>query len=90
MPRIQQQTSEPVPHSWDLDSWPPHVYPGKPSRGRYIVRAHRDDLMLAGALTRVGREIVVIGSAYTKWLAKKAANVADFEIAPNRDAQPAA
>ena len=83
MPRITS-AAEPAPHSWDIEHWPASVYPHTPNRGRYVVRMHRNDLMLAGALTRIGREIVVIGHAYTKWLAKKSANVTDFEIAPNR------
>jgi hypothetical protein len=47
------------------------------------VRVHRDDLLQASALARVGRELVVFGAAYTRWLQRKASRVADFDIAPN-------
>lgn len=81
--------AELVPHSWDIEHWPAHVYPHTPNRGRYVVRAHRNELIDAGALIRVGRDLVVIGAPYTKFLAKRAEHVATYDIAPNRDEQPA-
>jgi hypothetical protein len=33
---------------------------------------------------RVGRDIVVIGSAYQKWLESQQGHVSGYEIAPNR------
>ena len=80
---MTRPTSEKIPHSWACEDWPSSVYPGKPSRGRYIVRAHRDELVAAGALTRIGRDLVVIGSGYSAWLAKQGGRVRGFEIAPN-------
>jgi len=74
---------EKVPHSWAVEDWPSDVYPCRASKGRYIVRAHRDALVAAGALTRVGRDLVVIGTAYTSWLSKQGNRVSDFVIAPN-------
>jgi hypothetical protein len=74
----------PIPHSWPVSDWPAHVYPNDAGRGRYLTRANRDDLVAAGALARVGRELVVIGDRYARWLQKRSADVPGFEIAPNR------
>jgi NADPH-dependent 2,4-dienoyl-CoA reductase/sulfur reductase-like enzyme len=73
-----------VPHSWPLNEWPVDVYPCRASKGKYTVRAHRDELIACGAIVRVGRDIVVIGGPYAAWLAKKGNRVSGFEIAPNR------
>jgi hypothetical protein len=83
MPR-KELSAEPTPHSWDLESWPKHVYPGTTGRARYIVRAHRDELLAAGAISRVGREIVVLGSRYARWLEGQSTRVPGYEIAANR------
>jgi len=77
--------AELVPHSWDIEHWPPSVYPHTPNRGRYVVRSHRSELLNDGALTRVGRDLVIIGAAYAKFLAKRAEHVAGYDIAPNRE-----
>lgn len=73
-----------APHSWDLEHWPQDVYPHSESRARWMLRAHRDELMVAGALVRVGRELVVIGDRYARWLQAQAANVPGFESNANR------
>ena len=73
-----------TPHSWSVNAWPGTVYPNQSNRGRYLVNTHRDELMAAGALVRVGRELVVMGQRYTRWLEKQASRVPDFEIAPNQ------
>ena len=73
-----------IPHSWAVDDWPPTVFPGRASRARYITRVHRDSLLAAGALTRIGRELVVLGAAYSAWLSKHSSRVENFEIAANR------
>jgi hypothetical protein len=77
--------SEPLPHSWAIEHWPAHVHPGTPTRARYLVRAHRDELVAAGAIARVGREIVILGERYSKWLERSTSNVPGYEIAANRD-----
>lgn len=64
--------------SWSVAGWPPTVYPGDAQRGRYLVRAHRDELLRAGALARVGRELVVIGPRYVRWLERRTADVAGY------------
>jgi hypothetical protein len=63
--------------SWDIENWPPDVYPHKPSRARYVVRAHQNELILAGALTRVGRELVILATGYGRWLQERAYQAAD-------------
>jgi hypothetical protein len=73
-----------IPHSWALTEWPRDIYPHNTVKGRYICRAHRDELVAAGALIRVGRDLVVFGAAYNAWLRKQACRVAGFDIAPNR------
>lgn len=73
-----------TPHSWGLESWPADVYPHRPNRARYLVNSQRDSLMAAGALVRVGRELVVLGDRYTRWLERQASRVPGFEIAPNQ------
>lgn len=70
--------------SWALDSWPPEIYPGTLSKARYLVRAHRSELLECGALARVGRDLVIIGSRYERWLEKQIARVPDYEIPANR------
>jgi hypothetical protein len=73
-----------VPHSWCLNDWPETVNPGSATRARYIVRAHRDDLLLAGALCRVGRELVVLGQKYSNWLERHTSEVPGYVAPPNR------
>jgi hypothetical protein len=73
----------PVPHSWSIEDWPRDVYPGSPSQGRYVVNCHRAELVAVGALTRIGRELVVLGPGYARWMVEQAHRVAGFRIAPN-------
>ena len=74
----------PVPHSWTFATWPKDIYPNEGSRGRHVCRAHRNELIGEGALTRVGKELVVLGAGYIRWLAKQAPRVLDFEIPCNK------
>jgi hypothetical protein len=60
-----------LPHSWRIADWPADVYPNNASAGKYVVRANRDELMSLGALCRVGRDMVVIGEGYARFLARK-------------------
>lgn len=84
MTRRTVSSAQEAPHSWDLEHWPPAVYPHTEGRARYMLRAYRDQLMAAGALVRVGRELVVIGDRYTRWLQMQAANVPGYESNANR------
>ena len=61
--------------SWSVSTWPNDVYPNDPKRARYLVRVHKDDLLRFGALARVGRELIIFGKGYQKWLQRKAVNV---------------
>jgi hypothetical protein len=72
-----------VPHSWTIETWPPDVYPGNPARARYLTREHREALMAEGVLTRVGRELVIFGARYCRWLEKLSHRVPDFDCAAN-------
>jgi hypothetical protein len=74
----------PVPQSWTFSTWPQHVYPNEGPRGRHVCRAHRNELIAEGALTRVGKELVILGAGYIRWLAKQAPRVLDFEVPCNR------
>lgn len=78
-----RQPAEKAPHSWDLEHWPPHVYPHSENRARYLLRANRDELIAAGVLSRVGREIIVIGERYSRWLEKNTVNVPGFVCPAN-------
>lgn len=80
-----------LPHSWAIEKWPEHVFPHTTDRGRYLVRMNRRELEAAGVLTRVGRQLVVLGAEYSRWLQSRKVKVADYpEIAANRLQQPAA
>lgn len=79
-----------VPHSWPSSHWNPDVYPNTQQKAKYLVRTYRDELLACGALTRIGRDLVVIGSAYVKWLNKHRAHVPGYEIAPNREGEASA
>lgn len=73
--------------SWSIESWPSHVFPGTPQRARYVLRAHRAELITCGALARVGKELIVLGDRYQRWLERHTADVMGFDIAPNRARQ---
>jgi hypothetical protein len=78
MSRRTVSTATQAPHSWDLEHWPKEVYPHSESRARWLLRAHREELLLAGALARVGRELVVFGDRYTRWLQAQSVNVPGY------------
>lgn len=75
--------SQPLPHSWSVNTWPASVYPHSPSRARWLLRAHRDELVAAKALSRVGRELVVLGKPYSRWLERRARAVPGFQCPAN-------
>ncbi len=81
-----------LPHSFLIKDWDryPDIAPGSKARGRKLVAFHRDELVAAGALVRLGRELVIIGGPYSSWLQRRSNRVAGFEIAPNaeRDVRP--
>ena len=72
--------------------WPSDVFPSDANPAHYIVRVHRAELLAAGALSRIGRQIVVLRLPYTSWLARHASRVEDIRPAVNdqhREAQNA-
>jgi hypothetical protein len=77
--------SRTVTASFGAKNWPPDIYPGSYSKGRRLLRLNQIDLIRAGALARVGRELVVFVEPYTKWLQKQGAAVAGYECPANRD-----
>lgn len=79
-----------LPHSWAIETWPTDVWPHSAGRARYVVRANRISLIEAGALSRVGREMVVLGDRYSRWLEKNTANVPGYECHANRVAEDSA
>ena len=74
----------PVPHSWAVRDWPLGIFPGSSRSARWLIRCNKPELVAAGALVRVGRQLVVIGSRYSRWLERQASEVPGFDIAPNR------
>jgi len=77
-------------HSWSIKDWPSDIYPNSPRKARYLVRAYRDELTAASALVRVGRELVIIGTPYVRWMQKKGASVHGYECPANKDRAPVA
>ena len=78
-----------LPHSWTVASWPATVYPGDVGKAKYLIRVHKDELLKAGALARVGRELCVFGTQYERWLQRQAHRAPDYVSAANltRNAQ---
>jgi hypothetical protein len=69
------------PFSWGLDTWKeiaPDFWPGNGDQGRWVVRAYRDELIECGAISRVGKKIIVFGAGYTRWLARRTSRVKEF------------
>jgi hypothetical protein len=57
-----------TPHSWRVIEWPPHVFPNSKQAAKYLVDCNRDSLTKFGALKRVGRDLVIVGAKFEKWL----------------------
>jgi hypothetical protein len=72
-------TESAEPHSWDFDNWPESVWPNDPDRAKWVVRSNRRELMAEGALTRVGKRVVILGRGYKRWLARRADRVTEFD-----------
>ena len=73
-----------LPHDWTIKTWPRDVYPYDGAKGRHLIRVHQAKLSAAGALTRIGHEIVVLGAGYAKWMASNAPRVTEYTPAANR------
>jgi hypothetical protein len=73
-----------IPHSWSIANWPTTVWPSSERKARYFVRANKSALIQAGVLSRVGRDLIVLGARYSKWLELQASNVPGYEPAMNQ------
>lgn len=81
---MSKPIAQAAPHSWPVSKWPAYVWPGDPIRGKRFCRTYVDDLVAAGALVRMGRDLVVMGGPFTQYMLKQTAAVKDFEVAANR------
>lgn len=84
--------SSATPHSWELRTWPPQIWPHDPGRAQWIGRAYRKELLAAGAMTRIGMKLVFIGAKYETWLEHRANHVVEFQsnnpaLGKNNEAQ---
>lgn len=75
--RVNGTNSE--PHSWDFENWPESVWPNSADRARWVVRSNRRELMAEGALSRIGKRVVILGRGYARWLSRQADRVGEFE-----------
>jgi hypothetical protein len=74
------------PHSWIVNRWSefaPHVAPNTTAAAKHLVRCYRNELVAAGALARLGRELVMFGGPYAVWLAKRTALVEGYKMPMN-------
>jgi hypothetical protein len=78
--------------SWDLQSWPLSVWPNDPKRAGWILRTYRPELLECGALTRIGKRIVVLGPGYRRFLNRHIGDVTEFQsnLPPRNVVSPAA
>jgi len=81
---MSKPIAQPAPHSWPVTKWPAHVWPGDAVRGKRFCRTYVDQLVAAGALVRMGRDLVVMGAPFTDYMRSQAAAVKDFEVPANR------
>lgn len=77
-----------LPHSWTIGNWPEFVYPGTPSRARYLFRTRKAELLGANAVARVGRDLIFFGANYGRWLEMQRGNVLGYPtLIPNLEDQ---
>lgn len=68
-----------TPHSWDLGTWPPSVWPGSGGRAHWIIRTHTDELTELGAVSRVGKTLVILGRPWARFIERNKANVLSWQ-----------
>jgi hypothetical protein len=73
-----------IPHDWCFSNWPIDIYPYDGNRGRHVVTENQAALLKAGALSRIGRSIIIFGGPYVRWLQSNADRVVDFDVPANR------
>jgi hypothetical protein len=76
-----------LPQSWSVKNWPAHVAPGGPVAGRAFIRRNMEQLLECGALSRVGKELVVLGAGYALFLSKNMTNVRGWMCPANKRRQ---
>jgi hypothetical protein len=54
--------------AWALKAWPENVYPHSYEKARRLFYRNRASMIKAGAVTRIGRDLVFDGERYLKWL----------------------
>jgi hypothetical protein len=81
---MSKPTAQPAPHSWPVSKWPAHVWPCDSARGRRFCRTYEKELVKAKALTRMGRDRVVMGEPFLRYMDRQRAKLLDFEVAANR------
>jgi hypothetical protein len=81
---MAKANAQPAPHSWSVSKWPAHVWPGDSTKGKRFCRTYEDALLAVGALTRMGRDLVVMGGPFTEFMRAQAHRVGDFEVPCNR------
>jgi hypothetical protein len=75
----------PVPNTWTWGDWPPDVYPFNGTSGKRLIHKNEMALLKAGALTRVGHKMIVMGPGYMRWMALQAVRVnSEYEVPANR------
>ncbi len=65
--------------SWGITTWPEKVWPHTPSRARNMIAKYKASLLEANAISRIGRELVIDGQRYRKWIDSHQNKVNDFD-----------
>ena len=78
------QSVESMPPNWEINRWPPNVFPHEPERARSFVRRYQKELIECGALTRIGRIRVVLGAGYAAFLEMGRGRVEGYEANCNK------
>jgi hypothetical protein len=81
---MRKQSVESIPANWEIDRWPKDLFPHDAKRAKSFVRRHRQELIACGALTRVGRFLVIVGAGYATFIAKGMDRVEGYDTPANR------
>jgi len=65
--------------SWDAKSWPTGVWPNCTKRARWILRTHRPELIECGAVSRIGKTLIILAPGYSRFLRRHVGDVPDFQ-----------
>jgi hypothetical protein len=78
-----------LPQSWLVKDWPANIAPGNPVAARAFIRRNRPALIRCGAVTRIGKEITVIGVGFAQFLTENMRNVEGWQCPANKRRGPA-